>query len=278
MYTTRRPQINMSSINTLQQNVMMERWIKEVAQLHQAFLDKLEETIHTIEKKVGPKGDKPTQTEILNAVREVMPKISREVLNEIIKPHIPKVKDGITPTKEQLLNLITPLIPKEKDIIITDEHLDKIADKASKKIRPNEKRIIEIDEINPLSILEKIMALPEAKHLDPDYIKGTEQTIRSIQSQLKHGYLHGGGISNIIAGNNIVITSNGNGSFTITSTGGINTPAETPDGSRVAFTVISKPEYVISEQGFAIEGYGYSYLNNIITFSISPSQFVRYFI
>ena len=53
-------------------------------------------------------------------------------------------------------------------------------------------------EIDPMSIIEKIMALPEDKFkLKTKNIDGLEQTITAFRNQLARGYLHGGGMTKV---------------------------------------------------------------------------------
>lgn len=77
-------------------------------------------------------------------------------------------------------------------------------------------------ETDPLSVLDKILALPEDKFkLKTSQIDGLDQTIRALQHQLGtgRGYLHGGG-DTVIAGTNVTITTNSAGQKVINSTGG----------------------------------------------------------
>jgi hypothetical protein len=54
-------------------------------------------------------------------------------------------------------------------------------------------------EVDPMSVIDKIMELPEGKFkLKPKNIDGLEQTISAMRNQLSRGYLHGGGISEVI--------------------------------------------------------------------------------
>lgn len=79
------------------------------------------------------------------------------------------------------------------------------------------KIIRESVEIDPISVIDKIMALPVEKRnrlqLSGENISGYDQTISALRNQLGRGYLHGGGISNITglvtAGTNIAVTGSG---------------------------------------------------------------------
>lgn len=90
--------------------------------------------------------------------------------------------------------------------------------KASLKI------ITESIEIDPMSVIEKIMTLPLGKFkLKTENIEGLEQTMSAFRNQLGRGYLHGGG-DTVVAGSGITIDSNPNGTKTINSTGGGGSP------------------------------------------------------
>ena len=115
-------------------------------------------------------------------------KLKQEILAEIPKPE--------KFDKKALIKEVVKAIPQNK---------------ASLKI------IQETIASDPMAIIDKIMALPNFK-LKTSNIDGLEQTFNAFRSQLSRGYLHGGG-DTVVAGTGISITTNPNGSKTITNTG-----------------------------------------------------------
>lgn len=97
----------------------------------------------TVELK-GDKGDKPSEEELLEIIRPLIPKLTqpedghtptKEELLDLIRPLIPEVKDGETPSDAKLLNLIETLIPDLSEMALQasklalDEVLPKIPTK-----------------------------------------------------------------------------------------------------------------------------------------------------
>lgn len=97
------------------------------------------------------------------------------------------------------------------------------------------KIIRETIETDPMSIVERILALPADKFkLKSENIDGLEQTISAFKNQIGvRGYVHGGGISDITgliqAGTNITLTGNGTKTnpYIINATGGSMSPLTT---------------------------------------------------
>lgn len=132
----------------------------------------------------------------------------------------------------QILSYIPPALD-EKALI--QRVISKIPEnKASLKI------IQEKFETDPMSVIDKIMALPAGKFkLKEENIDGLEQTIAAFRSQLSRGYLHGGGQSVTIETSdgtvrisplktlkvtNGTLTDNGNGIATLNTGGGGGSP------------------------------------------------------
>lgn len=149
---------------------------------------------------------------------------------------------------EKLSQNILAKVPKLDTKKLTKQILKAIPqNKASLKI------IQEKFEIDPMSVIEKIMSMPKGKFkLKTDNIDGLEQTMSAFRSQLGKGYLHGGG-DTVAAGTNITLTRNPNGTVTISSSGGGFTKldtASTVDGSNQSFiflTATSQPTLVVSD-------------------------------
>lgn len=183
-------------------------------------------------------------------------KLSDENLTELIKSLIPEVKDGYTPTENDILEIVAPLVDER----LSDENLTelikpliKIPEVKDGETPSDEKLLGMIQPLIPnievpqrgvhyftpedvahivkkvrkeigeqISIEEVISQLKEKK-LSTEHIDGFEQTISSLFDQLRtrhgSGYVHGGG-DTIAAGSNITLTRNPNGTTTVASTGG----------------------------------------------------------
>lgn len=232
----------------------------QIVAIHEKLISRLDEVNNTINKKVGPmgprglqgiqgpKGDRGNDGVITN-------------IDELLSSIVAKIK---LPKSGE--NGITPL--KGIDYL-TEEDYKSISDYVIKQI-PKQKEITD-DDLLHLFTKKKITT----KHID-----GLEQTLSAFSNQLGRGYLHGGG-DTVKAGTNIIITTNADGTKTITATGGsgggssVETPGGLVNGINTTFTVSNTPKYVITEQGNAIEGFGYTYSAPTITMSIAPSSFIR---
>lgn len=185
---------------------------------------------HVGKIKKGEPGKDADEEAIQKRLEAKFPKIDTEKLTQEILAKVPKVK----PTDEEALTQrILKALPKNK---------------ASLKI------IQESFEVDPMSVIEKIMALPKGKFkLKTEHIDGLEQTMNAFRSQLGRGYLHGGGTT-VAAGTNITLVKNANGTTTINASGGggfiiLNT-ASTVDGSNQTFvfsTATAQPTFIVSD-------------------------------
>lgn len=114
--------------------------------------------------------------------------------------------------EEKIIQVILSKIPVAKPV--DEKSLIKKVISAIPKNKASLKIIQENFETDPMSIIEKIMALPEEQknklNLGTKNISGLDQTIRAMQAQLGRGYLHGGG-DTVVAGTNVTITTNANG-------------------------------------------------------------------
>ncbi len=246
--------------------VLMVRMMADLMALHKEFMNKYQEIVK-ITKTPGPKGDavkgdkgdKPTHDELLS----------------IIVPLIPKVEHGKTPTYDELLSIIKPLIPqvKEKDVVITDDHINKISEIVSKKIKLPKSKDTLADVMDPLSIIDKISNLPKGKGLNTKHIDGLDQTISAMQTQLRRGYLHGAG-DTVKAGSNIVISIDANGNKVISSTGGgISAPVDPTsgdiDGVNTVFTFAMKPTLIVNDDATYRENKGWTWDSGTLTVTLS---------
>jgi len=133
--------------------------------------------ILTIKGEKGDKGDTPTNQE----------------LTELIKPLIPIVKDGKTPTNQELTELIKPLIPEPikgddgKDYILTDDDKNEIVSKIEV---PIVEKLIEKTEIikevamkdTPKEIISKIDTLKET--IDYNKLKN-KPNIKQLEDKIQ---------------------------------------------------------------------------------------------
>lgn len=98
--------------------------------------------------------------------------------------------------EELIVQRLVAKIPKPQEIDVKKLKKEFLAAVPVKKA--DLKIIQEKIEVDPLSVVEKIMALPEGKFkLKTNHIDGLEQTISAFRSQLGRGYLHGGGLSTV---------------------------------------------------------------------------------
>lgn len=172
---------------------LVDSKMQEVTKTMSDIEDATVEVLTTLKENAlkGDPGKDADPGEIVKAVLSQVPKIDEE---KIITAVVSRV----------------PIIDTKK---LTKDILSKIPDnKASLKI------IQESIEIDPLSVIDKIMALPEEQRSKLQFpqssVTGLDQTIRAFNNQITaRGYLHGGGISDITglvtAGTNVTITGNG---------------------------------------------------------------------
>jgi len=137
----------------------------------------LDNVLKSIKGQVGDKGDTPTDEELLALIRPLIPKVkdgktpSTKELLKLIRPLIPEVKDGETPSDQRLTDLIKPLIPQVKDGKDADE--TKIVDQVFK--------LIKIPELNVEEVIEKINTLETESKIDVKRIKNLKYPVGGIR-------------------------------------------------------------------------------------------------
>lgn len=143
---------------------------------------------------IGPPGKDADETNIIKRVISALPEpLDPAQLTKDILSKVPKLD------KKSLIREVIETIPQNK---------------ASLKV------IQEKFEVDPMSVIEKIMALPDGEFkLKTSNIDGLEQTMSAFRSQLGRGYLHGGG-DTVVAGTNVTITTNAQGQKVINASGG----------------------------------------------------------
>jgi len=173
-------------------------------ELHDKFIQGIKNLNDIIEKKVGPpgkegprgpKGDTPDINMIIDQVQK--------------KIRIPK--DGYTPDVDEIVPVKGVHYFTEKD---KAEFIKQVT--AHVRLSMPEKQ----KEVDPMSILDAIMKLPNGKRIPSRLVDGLEQTMSALHNQTRRGYLHGAGITALTAGSNITLVKDANGNYTISSSGG----------------------------------------------------------
>lgn len=206
-----------------------------------------------------------------------------------------ELKDGKTPTKQELIELMTPALSRSADIVLRDagnklkavqtemiasvrHGKDGITPKVGKdfpshsqmksfveSIRPKdgatptEKYLIELikksaPKPEPIDMASEVFKLVQTVVAHPDFKIGAEK-ISNLPKISNKAYKHGGG-DTVLAGANITVITNTNGTKTISALGGgFSTLAatETPNGSRTIFTfstATAQPSYIVSDGVF----------------------------
>lgn len=220
----------------------------------------------TLQGKPGKDGRTLTDEELVTLIKPLIPEAkegrtptSEEIL-AIMRPLIPVVKDGETPSDERLLALMEPLMPKDgedgEDGISPDPQL--VAIEASKIATENLKTLIPKEEtLEELKIKVESVGISYEKLKDTPnieaYVSRIKQASRDYElSELKDVKVNsptnaqalvynstthtwenqnqssGGGVTKIVAGNNITISPvNGLGDITINAASG-GTPSGSP--------------------------------------------------
>ena len=153
---------------------------------------KLSDIKSTVDSKITE--IKTASNEIKDAKEEIIENIQKIKKGEDGKPG----KNAENIDEKKLIDKIIKQLPTPLDEkTLTKKILAKVpSSKASLKV------IQENIEIDPMSVIDKIMALPKEKlakfQLNTNNISGLSQTMSAFQSQLGRGYLHGGGMSKVI--------------------------------------------------------------------------------
>lgn len=221
----------------------VEETISEFKKAGEAVIAEIK-SVPPIPGETGPAGQDADEERIVENVLTLLPEQEKFIAKIISLIPAPIPLPSPTPipiNEEELIKKVISKIPENK---------------ASLKI------IQKTFETDPMSVIEKIMAMPEGKFkLKTENIDGLEQTIQAFRSQLSRGYLHGGGISDITgliqAGSNITITGAGTkaspyvinasgGGGSVASVTGLNTDNSDP----------TNPIVKISVDGVTITGAG----------------------
>lgn len=161
--------------------------------------------------KSGPPGKDADEEAIVQRVLAKIPvrdeqKLTSKVFDQVLSS---------IPSIEHIASRAAAQIPQPDEDVIAKKVLSKIP-----KAKGSLKIIQEKFDADPMSVIEKIMSLPEDSFkLKMGHVEGLDQTLSSFRSQLGRGYLHGGG-DTVEAGTNITIVKNSAGKSVISSTGG----------------------------------------------------------
>lgn len=191
----------------LKKNAANMKLASDLIFIHEKFIQKMEEVKKVINQKTGPEGKKGERG--MNGL---------SIKGEKGDKGDPG-KDAPAINFEQVISAVLGkiTIPKDgkpgKDAVITKDHIEKIAEVASKKVK-----IPETKSPDPINVIDEIMKMPEGKRLSSKHIDGLEQTLNSFRTQMSRGYLHGGG-DTVAAGTGITISVNSKGTKIINATG-----------------------------------------------------------
>ena len=183
--------------------------IKEVDNTLQTGIDKINNASKILEN---------TKSEAISLIQNIKQgEPGKDADEEDIVSRVTENLTSQLPDVEKLKQDILSEIPEAPKFDI--KSITKSVLKAIPENKASLKAIQEKIDIDPMSVIEKIMSLPEGKFkLKTANIDGLEQTMSAFRSQLGRGYLHGGG-DTVVAGSGIIITNNSNGTKTISSNG-----------------------------------------------------------
>ena len=149
-----------------------------------------------------------------------------------IKEMLPEVKNGYSPTAEDIKAVAEPiikaLIPKNKTKtklkqLNAVETFELIRPFLPKSADPEILCLEILSKIDGEKIINYIDQLPKGKRLKIDHIDNLEVTMRGFAEKYSSGngkkYLHGGG-DTIRAGTNVILVRNSDGTVTISALGG----------------------------------------------------------
>lgn len=193
--------------------------VSELTYLKNEVINSVNEKIDEVDSKLKDIVDttkilESTKSEVISIVKEIHQGPPGKPANEenIYNKLLSKFPDPID--VDALAKNILSRVPK-----IDEKNLTKKILKAIPENKASLKVIQEKFEIDPMSVIEKIMELPDGKFkLKTNNIDGLEQTMSAFRSQLGRGYLHGGG-DTVTAGTNITITTNAAGQKVISASG-----------------------------------------------------------
>lgn len=228
------------TIEKIKTDIAIVKLSQELVSIHEKFLSKLDEVSFLINKKVGPKGDKGERGQKGEKGDKGDRGVDGQItnINEVVNIVLSKVKvprDGIDGIDGK-----TPI--KGVDYMSKDE-IDSLKKEIKDSLRQYQ------DSKDPEQLLH--LFTKKGKKLSMKHIDGLEQTISAFSNQLGRGYLHGGG-DTVVAGTGVTLTSNSDGTKTISSSitsVGYQAPTGTVDGSNKTFVFASAPNVIVVDGG-----------------------------
>lgn len=260
--------------------------IAELQQLREDLINTVNYKIQEVDEKLQSQIAEITDT------TKILQETQREVINHIKDIKVgPAGKDADELSIARRVESRFPNTEKiEKNILSKIPKLDDITSKVLQSIPKNKaslKVIQEKFEVDPMSVIEKIMELPPEKlkklKLKKENIDGLEQTMSAFNNQLGRGYLHGGG-DTVTAGTNVTITTNTAGQKVISSTGGgggglaVEVPSGLVNGSNTSYTVTNLPLWIVADNQTYFSGKGYSISGTgpyTLTLDAAPWNFIE---
>lgn len=269
--------------NKLSSDIAIIKLTEELIKTYTKFLSQFDEIKQTIDKRVGPKGDKgkdgytPVKGKDYFTLSEI-----REMISFILKQATPKKGvdyfDGISPEidYEHIINATIsklPVIKDGKDGLTPIKGIDYLTKEEIESVKQEIKSDLGnlIKQTDPEELLH--LFTQKGKKLSIKHIDGLEQTISAFSNQLGRGYLHGGGVPSLTAGAGITLTSKSDGGYTVSTSasGSVITMTGTIDDSNVTFTCSTQPsEMVINGVSYLTTGGAitWTYLAGTITLSV----------
>lgn len=198
----------------------------------------------------GDKGDSPSEIELLRLIKPLIPKVkdgkspTEDELLTLIRPLIPIPKDGVTPTDKYLLSLIRPLIPKDGSPDTGEQIVEKI---------------------NNSSLLiakERVEGLVEYIRMAAQNAMSSMPVTTSFFNGLRAKNLTIVGATATQQGDTVSITiPTPSSGVTLTP----ETPIGTVDGVNVTFTVTHTPVQLFTDGLLRVLGTDYTYAVGTIT-------------
>lgn len=289
----------------LKRDAMLAKLAVDLMKIHDNFISKVEEYKDYVKKhdeiiknKIGPKGDNPSEDDLVALMTPIIESIvpTNEDFIQAIELIVTKAKDKLTLSPDEIKSLIDSMrdslkkevMPTTADMMAIIKKLmpkvdiDRIATVAATKVKI---KVLPPKDVDFSALVAYIKSLPEDKKLSTKDIANFDFIIQELRNEMRrlHGGKMRGGGDTVSAGTGIVITRNSNGDKVLSATGTAgawSTPAEIPlaDGTRFIYTVGStKPTDVIADGLLYYETIHWTYAANQITFiNNAPTQYVRY--
>lgn len=217
-----------------------QKLARDLIDVHDKFINKLEEVNETIYQRVGPKGEQGAPGKTPEKGVEYFTNDELRTIIDYLASTVKVPNDGRDGKDGR--DGRDGIDGKDgKDAIVNIDVIVERVRKLIKAPKDGKDATISIDDI-----VSKILTLPGEKFkLNTKQIDGLDQTIRAMQSQIgERGYLHGGG-DTVQAGTNITLTRLANGKTLISSTGG-----GTPGGPVNSIQYNNPPGTFAGDAGF----------------------------